>query len=92
MSKITKDEAEIRARNIGNNIEFIEWNGPLNPAKAKCLDCGREFEYKVGEKIYRLKPSGEPNKKCECRYIRNINTYNEDESYINKLNYIEKNI
>lgn len=90
MSKITKEEAEIRARNIGNNIELISWNGPSNSAKAKCLDCGREFEYKVGEKIYRLKPSGEPNKKCKCRYIINRNILNENESNINKLNYTVK--
>ena len=90
MRKITKEEAEIRARKLGNNISFIEWNGPLNPAKAKCLDCGKEFEYKVGEKIYRLKPSGEPNKKCECRYIRNRNIRNVDENYINKSNYTAK--
>lgn len=71
MSKITKEEAETKAINIGNNIKLLEWNGPQNPSKAECLDCGRVFEYKVGEKIYRLKPSGEPNKKCECKYIRN---------------------
>ena len=90
MSKITKEDAEIRAKNIGNNIKFIEWNGPSNPAKAKCLDCGKEFEYKIGDKIYKLKPSGEPNKKCECRYIRNRNIRNVDENYINKSNYTAK--
>ena len=91
MSKITKEQAEVKARSIGNNIEFIKWNGPLNPAKVKCLDCEREFEYKVGEKIYRLKPNGEPNKKCECRYIRNRNITENNKNYINEPIYTVKN-
>ena len=90
MSKIIKEEAESRAKKIGNNIEFIEWNGPQNPAKAKCLDCGREFEYKVGEKIYRLKPSGEPNKKCECKYIKNRNI--QDDVIVKSKNIVRDSI
>lgn len=69
--KVTKEEAGLKARKCGNNIEFIEWNGPSNPAKAKCLDCGEIFEYEVGGKIYSKKSNGRMVKSCACRHIKN---------------------
>ena len=68
--KVSKEEAELRAKKVGNNIEFIEWNGTSNPAKAKCLDCGRVFEYEVGGKIYAVSQDGCVNKRCECKHIK----------------------
>ena len=67
---VSKEEAELRAKKVGNNIEFIEWNGTNNPAKAKCLDCGRVFEYEIGGKIYAVSKDGRVNKKCECKHIK----------------------
>ena len=87
---VTKEEAEGRDRLVGNNIEFIEWNGTSNPAKARCLDCGRIFEYEVGGKIYAVKKDGTVNKKCECKHIR-YNKHVDDIETIQK-DIVHKNI
>lgn len=80
--RISKEEAELKAKQCGNNIEFIEWNGPANPAKARCLDCGEVFEYEVGGKIYSLKDDGRTVKKCKCKYkINKENMSNEIKIY-----------
>lgn len=92
--KVTKEEAELKARKCSNNIEFIEWNGPSNPAKAKCLDCGAIFEYEVGGKIYSQKLDGRTVKSCTCRHIKNKGSNNmkldQDIKFIMK--YIENYI
>lgn len=87
--RVTKDEAELKARQCGNNVEFIEWNGPSNPAKAKCLDCGEIFEYEVGGKIYSKKANGRTVKSCICRHINNRGrNIMESESVQNMITYI----
>lgn len=87
--KVTKEEAEFKARQCGNNVEFIEWNGPSNPAKAKCLDCGKIFEYKIGGKIYRKRTNGRTVKSCICRHVNNKdNIIKELETEKDKITYI----
>ncbi|MBS6022529.1 MAG: AAA family ATPase [Paeniclostridium sordellii] len=94
--RVSKEEAEERAKLVGNNIEFIEWNGSSNPAKAKCLDCGRIFNYEVGGKIYAVKSDGSVNKKCECKYLKyntdiaNIELINQKIDYRNMINTLER--
>ena len=84
--KVSKEDAELRAKKVGNNIEFIEWNGTNNPAKAKCLDCGRVFDYEVGGKIYAVSPDGRVNKRCECKHIK----YNKSSEEISDLYRLSK--
>ena len=68
---VTKEEAETKAKKCGNNIKLLEWNGPSQPAKAQCLDCGEIFDYRVGGKIYQLKNYGITVKKCRWKYKAN---------------------
>ena len=84
--KVSKEEAELRAKRVGNNIEFIKWNGTSNPAKAKCLDCGRVFEYEVGGKIYGVSSDGRVYKRCECKHIK----YNKSSEEISDLYRLSK--
>ena len=83
---VSKEEAELKARKCGNNIKLLEWNGPSQPAKAQCLDCGEVFDYKVGGKIYQLKNDGRTVKKCKCKYKYKSNQLDNINEFIFKKN------